>query len=62
MNTASTIHSIASGGCATPSSAVSTGMAVASFAIPLLRSLVDLVQFFVTDTQQTVNNLNYLVN
>lgn len=62
IGTASTIHSIASGGCATPSSAVSTGMAVAGFVIPLLRSLVDLVEFFVTDTRQTVTNLNMLVN
>jgi len=62
MNTASTIHTIASGGCATPSAAVNTGMVVASFVIPLVRSLVDLVQFYVADTQQTVTNLNYLVN
>lgn len=62
LSTASTIHSIASGGCATPSSAVSTGVAVASFVIPLLRSLIDLVQFLIQDTQQTVTNLNYLVS
>lgn len=62
LSTASTIHTIASGGCATPSASVSTGMAVAGFVIPLVRSLVDLVQFYVADTQQTVTNLNYLVN
>ena len=62
INTAQTIHSIASGGCATTGSAVSTGIAVASFVIPLIRSLIDLVQFYMDDNKQTITNLNYLVN
>lgn len=63
VNTAASIHSLATGGgCAhSPASAVSTGVAVASFVIPLIRSLIDLVQYLNQDTQQTVTRLNYLV-
>ncbi len=61
LATASTIHTIATGGCATPSQAISTGMAVASFVIPLIRSLITLVEYYNQDLQYTVGILNPLV-
>jgi hypothetical protein len=61
MATASTIHTIATGGCATPSQAVSTGVAVASFVIPLIRSLINLVEYYNQDLQYTIGIINPLI-
>lgn len=62
MNTAASIYALSQGGgCSTTGSSVATGVAVANLAIPLVRSLISLVEYFNDDTQQTVSSLNTLV-
>lgn len=61
LNTAATVYNISQGGCASTGSAIATGVTVANVVIPIIRSLIDLVQYMNQDTQQTITSLNTLV-